>query len=244
MSIELSKNSVPTPQPHRSPVKIGNDVWIGADVTLKGGVKIGNGAIVASGSLVTKDVPPYTIVGGVPAKFIKSRFPEAIVKGLEISKWWDFELGDLYREQLDFSDPHMFLERLSKVESNLRLSRPESFSPLLYAFGGTCTIPGKCLGTVHGNVLCENKETGELLALKPDRIDSKVNLLHVDHGVLMDQDGARAFINAILDVVESGEGRGYCLQDKQSRLFVSDQRGEVTLVERSKGWEIFWSLKD
>jgi len=73
---------------YSSPI-IGNDVWIGANAIILQGVTIGDGAIVAAGAVVTKDVPPYAIVGGVPAKVIKYRFPDStIVKLLEI-KWWD-----------------------------------------------------------------------------------------------------------------------------------------------------------
>lgn len=68
---------------------IGNDVWIGENVIIKGGVKINNGAIVAMGSVVTKDVPPYAIVGGVPAKIIKYRFTDEQIKKLEKIKWWN-----------------------------------------------------------------------------------------------------------------------------------------------------------
>jgi len=70
-------------------VVIGNDVWIGYGATILSGVKIGDGAIVGAKSLVTKDVPPYSIVGGTPAKVIRYRFkPEEIKKLLKI-KWWD-----------------------------------------------------------------------------------------------------------------------------------------------------------
>lgn len=74
-----------------APVKvvIGNDVWIGMKSTIMGGVHIGNGAVVAAHSVVTKDVPPYAIVGGVPAKVIRFRFPEAIIEKLEKLAWWD-----------------------------------------------------------------------------------------------------------------------------------------------------------
>lgn len=68
---------------------IGNDVWIGINVIIPGGVTIGNGAIIAANSVVVKDVEPYTIVGGVPAKVIKNRFSEEIVASLERLKWWD-----------------------------------------------------------------------------------------------------------------------------------------------------------
>lgn len=70
-------------------VRIGNDVWIGTRATLLEGVTVGDGAVVAAGAVVTRDVPPYAIVGGVPAKVIRYRFtPEEIEKLLEI-KWWE-----------------------------------------------------------------------------------------------------------------------------------------------------------
>ncbi|MDM0090583.1 MULTISPECIES: CatB-related O-acetyltransferase [unclassified Variovorax] len=68
--------------------KIGNDVWIGSHVLIKGGVCIGDGAIIAAGSVVTRDVPPYSIVGGVPAKMIKMRFSESQIKSLAEIRWW------------------------------------------------------------------------------------------------------------------------------------------------------------
>jgi len=70
-------------------VTIENDVWIGNNAILMGGVKIGNGAIVAAGSVVTKDVLPYSIVGGVPAKLIKYRFPEEVITRLIDYQWWN-----------------------------------------------------------------------------------------------------------------------------------------------------------
>lgn len=73
----------------KAPVYIGNDVWIGCDVTILGGVCIGDGVIVCAGAVVTKDVEPYTIVGGVPAKEIRKRFSEAQVHFLTDFKWWE-----------------------------------------------------------------------------------------------------------------------------------------------------------
>lgn len=70
-------------------VTIGNDVWIGQRAMIMGGVKIGNGAVVGAGAIVTKDVPPYAIVGGVPAKIIRYRFSEEVISKLEKSKWWE-----------------------------------------------------------------------------------------------------------------------------------------------------------
>jgi len=69
---------------------IGNDVWIGAGAHILSGVRIGDGAIIAAGSVVSKDVPPYAIVGGVPAKLIKYRFDRDVVNKLLEIKWWDW----------------------------------------------------------------------------------------------------------------------------------------------------------
>ena len=69
--------------------KIGSDVWIGLDVCLIGGVNIGDGAVVLSRAVVTKDVPPFAIVGGVPAKIIGYRYDEETIAFLQEVKWWD-----------------------------------------------------------------------------------------------------------------------------------------------------------
>lgn len=70
-------------------VKIGNDVWIGEHVRILSGVTIGNGSIIAAGSIVTKDVPEYSIYGGVPAKLIRKRFSNDQINQLNKIKWWD-----------------------------------------------------------------------------------------------------------------------------------------------------------
>jgi len=77
--------------PPHSPIIIGNDVWIAANVKIKQGVTIGDGAILATECFVTKDVPPYALVGGNPAKIIKYRFTEEQIKDLLEIKWWDWE---------------------------------------------------------------------------------------------------------------------------------------------------------
>lgn len=71
-------------------VTIGNDVWVGYGVTILSGVNVGDGAVLGACSLITKDIPPYTIVGGVPAKIIKKRFDDKTIKNLLKTKWWNW----------------------------------------------------------------------------------------------------------------------------------------------------------
>ncbi|WP_040979346.1 Vat family streptogramin A O-acetyltransferase [Oceanobacillus jeddahense] len=78
--------------PLKGDTVIGNDVWIGMDAVIMPGVTIGDGAIIGANSIVTKDVEPYTIVGGNPAKQIKKRFTESKIKELLQIKWWDLEI--------------------------------------------------------------------------------------------------------------------------------------------------------
>lgn len=77
---------------HHKTSTIGNDVWIGRDVLIKRGVCIGNGAVVGAGAIVSKDVPPYAVVGGVPAKIIKYRFSVELIDRLERLKWWNYHI--------------------------------------------------------------------------------------------------------------------------------------------------------
>lgn len=82
--------------PFKGDTVIGNDVWIGQDVTVMPGVHIGDGAIIAAGSIVTKDVPPYTIAGGNPARIIRKRFDDELTAYLLDLKWWDWSAKMIY----------------------------------------------------------------------------------------------------------------------------------------------------
>ncbi len=92
---------------------IGNDVWIGARVILKTGVKIGDGVIVAAGSVVVKDVEPYSIVGGVPAKVIRYRFTHDEIEKLKQSKWWLKDLDWLRRNKHLFTSIDSFIKEVA-----------------------------------------------------------------------------------------------------------------------------------
>lgn len=88
---------------------IGNDVWIGHNAILIGDLRVGNGAIIAAGAVVTKDVPAYSIVAGVPAKVVKFRFNDSLIKELEELKWWDKSQSEL--EEIK----HLFVKDLSNA---------------------------------------------------------------------------------------------------------------------------------
>ncbi|PHM69684.1 hypothetical protein Xekj_02401 [Xenorhabdus sp. KJ12.1] len=92
---------------------IGNDVWIGYDALIMPGVKIGNGAIISSRAVVTTDVPAYTIVGGNPARIIKTRFPPDVIVKLEKLAWWDWPVETITR--------HLSLIVSGDIDALLRL---------------------------------------------------------------------------------------------------------------------------
>lgn len=93
---------------------IGNDVWIGDDSLVLGGVVIGDGAIIAARSVVTKNVEPYSIVGGVPAKLIRFRFDKEIRSHLQKSEWWNRDENWLRDNYLLFHNVGEFLKETSK----------------------------------------------------------------------------------------------------------------------------------
>ncbi len=99
------------PKPLRT--YVGNDVWIGERAIIKQGVKIGTGSIIGMGSVVVKDVPPYTIVGGCPAKIIRKRFSESITKDLLNSSWWDLPESSLRNSAKFIKSPELFLKSLN-----------------------------------------------------------------------------------------------------------------------------------
>lgn len=96
-------------------VSIGHDVWIGHGAIVLPGRKIGNGAVIAAGAVITKDVEPYTIVGGTPAKTIRDRFPNSVKADLEALAWWDWEHDQLHSALNDFRHlaPKEFIEKYS-----------------------------------------------------------------------------------------------------------------------------------
>jgi hypothetical protein len=115
----------PAPQkPHK--INIENDVWIGDSVFINAGIKISNGAVIAANSSVVRDVGPYEIVGGNPAKLIKKRFSQEIIERFLPSEWWLYDPKDL--KSLDFQHPMNFLDNFEAEKNSLDLINLEKIS--------------------------------------------------------------------------------------------------------------------
>jgi acetyltransferase-like isoleucine patch superfamily enzyme len=115
------RNSAPLP--YVKPVDIGHDVWIGHAAHVRPGVKICNGAIVAAGAVVTREVPPYAVVAGVPAKVVKYRFPAEIIERLQASQWW--RLAPWQLKGVDVSRPEVAIASLEKRVSETAPYQPK-----------------------------------------------------------------------------------------------------------------------
>ena len=109
-------------KPLAARVTIGNDVWIGSHVALKPGIHIGDGAVIATGAVVTKDVAPYAVVGGVPAKRIKERFSEKIIEELLKLKWWEYNFVDFREIEADIP-VELFIDKLQNEIAAGRLAK-------------------------------------------------------------------------------------------------------------------------
>lgn len=117
---------------HPGTITIGNDVWIGENVTFGHGVTVGDGAVVASNAVVTKDVEPYSVVGGVPAKPIKSRFPIDVVVDLMRLQWWDYSPASI--SDIDMTDPRKFCDDMaSRVRSGIEPFQPPTLTTIDFA---------------------------------------------------------------------------------------------------------------
>ena len=125
--------------------QIGNDVWIGAGVIVRKGVNIGDGAVVAANAVVSKDVPPFAIVGGVPAKLIRYRFNEETVEKLKVLQWWNLPTEKL--STVEFNDIEKAIKQIARISdkqilmkeisSRFKKQRTSWFSNILSIFSLT-----------------------------------------------------------------------------------------------------------
>lgn len=109
---DLPVEDIPRAWDNKGDIVIGNDVWIGYEAVVMAGVTVGDGAIIGTRAVVTKDVPPYTIVGGVPAKPIRKRFDDETVERLLALKWWDWPIERIRLHLEDIQSGN--LEKLNK----------------------------------------------------------------------------------------------------------------------------------
>ncbi|MBC55981.1 MAG: hypothetical protein CL814_03495 [Confluentimicrobium sp.] len=124
----------------RPMLEIGNDVWIGRDVVLGRGIKIGNGAVIAGSAVVTKDVPPYAVYGGVPARLIRYRFPEDTIERLLHTKWWEYRISNF--GSMKFNDVERFLDQFAEL-SETWSKMPDLRMPITDILSGAVDIPEK-----------------------------------------------------------------------------------------------------
>lgn len=108
-------------EPEFLPVKIGNDVWIGNRATILDGINVGHGAVIGAGAIVTRDVEPFAIVTGVPARLARKRFSESFCRFLLRTEWWDWDTDLLRKRAHLFSNPMMFEEHLREEMDKPRL---------------------------------------------------------------------------------------------------------------------------
>jgi len=119
---------------------LGHDVWIGADVTLAMGISIGTGAVVAANSVVTRDVPPYAIVAGVPATIKKLRFPDELAARLLASEWWDLDPAFVFNAE--FAEPARLCDRIEKERASIARFVPRALDTAMFIelCGGAVTV--------------------------------------------------------------------------------------------------------
>jgi acetyltransferase-like isoleucine patch superfamily enzyme len=119
--------------PQKHGVRIGHDVWIGQDVSIMRGLQVGDGAVLAAGAVVTRDVPPYAIVGGNPARIIRYRFPPEVIADLQALQWWRFGFSQL--NGIDLSSVHGAIRTLRQQLDQLT---ELPFAPVDFS-----TLPGE-----------------------------------------------------------------------------------------------------
>lgn len=112
----LDKRNVTDAWDNKGDIVIGNDVWIGYEAVILAGVTIGDGAVIGSRAVVTKDVEPYTVVGGVPARAIRKRFPDEVIADLLEVKWWNWPKERIAEHLADIQTGQIEALRMNRIK--------------------------------------------------------------------------------------------------------------------------------
>lgn len=247
----VNKKSIPTPQPQNKTLIIGNDVWIGHNVKLTGGITIGTGAVIASNAVVTKSIPPYAIAAGVPAVVKKYRFNDDIIEKLLKSQWWEYELGDMYKLNFDFSSPNKFLECFDKNVHKLHKYIPKIFYPFQYLlYKNNIIIKKGIVITYHATVLFFDKDANKII----HRINNNENnelvtciienddifMMLKDTYICIDLNNNIKITNKKISFGKiEYRNKKYIIKNKYGFLSAR-KNGEFSYVDKDKEWEEFF----
>lgn len=200
---DLDNRSI-KPFSNSSKTIIGNDVWIGRRAIILPGVNVGNGAIIGAGAVVTKDVPEYAVVAGVPAKIIKYRFDSSTIQRLNTIKWYEYAFWDL--SDVNFSDINRAIIDISDLVISKRI---EKYKPKCIDMDIICKLDEfELLKNIRSNYIKEKNynialEISQEIAQKfPHKIDSQLMLLYIS-AIVSDK---KIFLNALYRLLELPKG--------------------------------------
>lgn len=165
----------------RGSIVIQNDVWIGSGATIMPGITLHNGCIVAAKAVVTKDVPPYAIVGGNPARVLRYRFDKGIVESLQKIAWWDWDAETQRRRKEDFALPvEAFVEKYLPLAENIGAPQTERSGPKTVFFPIDVGEPFPLYPKILEEYFSKDRPDAELLIYVPKKLSTEENIQRVE----------------------------------------------------------------
>ena len=165
----------------RGSIVIQNDVWIGSGATIMPGITLHNGCIVAAKAVVTKDVPPYAIVGGNPARVLRYRFDKGIVESLQKIAWWDWDAETQRQRKEDFALPvEAFVEKYLPLAENIGAPQTERSGPKTVFFPIDVGEPFPLYPKILEEYFSKDRPDAELLIYVPKKLSTEENIQRVE----------------------------------------------------------------